>query len=127
METENPKILIRPQMIQGVLDRLTLEELKSYYIDKLEEENERIKKIACEKSEWISVQERLPDFEQNVLVYAEVKLENISPESVMVVTHRHKYRLTDCWSRAEPSQYFNADYKITHWMPLPEPPKEDEE
>ena len=76
-------------------------------------------------SKWISVQDRLPDFEQNVLVYAEVKLENISPESMMVVTHRHKYRFADFWSWSEPSQYFNEDYKITHWMPLPEPPKEE--
>ena len=69
------------------------------------------KKVATDNNvvgKWIPVSERLPERKQDVIVYA---------------------------GRAfNPSVYeyhfLNKDYgsfqNITHWMPMPEPPKEDE-
>lgn len=51
---------------------------------------------------WISVKDRLPeDEETHVLVYRE-----------------------NGWIEIWPRRYFHT-FRVTHWMPLPEPPKED--
>lgn len=66
-------------------------------------------------SEWISVKDRLPEDRVPVLTYG--RKGSIGIEFV-----------TDC-SRTGHGIYFYArcgDYKPTHWMPLPEPPKEGE-
>lgn len=76
--------------------------------------------------EWISVKDRLPDVHVPVLVacvnkYDGEKMATIAEmsDSNLIVTH---LKTTKYW--VEPFQYFSADYIITHWMPLPEPPKE---
>lgn len=51
---------------------------------------------------WISVKERLPEDGKYVLAYS-------ADDDYMTVEARHK---------------FDA-FQITHWMPLPEPPKEE--
>ena len=61
------------------------------------------------QSEWISVDERLPEVGESVLGYAE------SMEECFVVAYSNTYRTFFC------GQFPNDD--ITHWMPLPEPPK----
>ena len=58
-------------------------------------------------SEWISVKDTLPELEQEVLVYA-------NREYLKRKIHTHFY-----WCLAD-----FEDLKITHWMPLPTPPKE---
>ncbi|MDD6937461.1 MAG: DUF551 domain-containing protein [Clostridiales bacterium] len=67
---------------------------------------------------WISVEERLP--EQNGIYLAHVV---------------HRYCKIDSYWRVC-IEYFGIEgtwdsladiYEVTHWMPLPEPPKEDEE
>lgn len=66
-------------------------------------------------SEWISVNDTLPDDEQECLIMIDVK-PNIE---------YGKYREQgECWS----ANWCNrrklyGTYKVTHWMPLPEPPK----
>lgn len=62
--------------------------------------------------EWISVTERLPEEKVNCIVY-----------------YRHAYCDNDdywaigtCFYDGEKFR-LNPAYKITHWMPLPEPPK----
>lgn len=55
------------------------------------------------KQEWISIDERLPEEFENVLVYDGV------------VTIDHISAGGEWW-------YHNHD-AVTHWMPLPEPPK----
>lgn len=70
---------------------------------------------------WISVEERLPEPYQHVIVH---------------VRHTEKWRgkakPEDCWHVVEEDCWLgdgwdcNADediHEITHWMPLPEPPK----
>lgn len=72
------------------------------------------------KGEWISVEERLPDVEGYFMVWnkeqkkIEIRFFYRLPTHYLVETH------------PEVREYFGncADYKkITHWMPLPEPPK----
>lgn len=77
-------------------------------------------------NKWISVKDRLPDFNTDVLVCAVGKADWQTDDYVITIT---KY--TDCkygfsitgWN--DPWQYFLSNYEITHWMPLPEPPKEN--
>jgi hypothetical protein len=75
---------------------------------------------------WIPVTERLPEVGEDVLIYAVGKSDDFS--SVIAITDRIIFRLfpssegVETWS--SPWQYFMTNYEITHWMPLPEPPKE---
>ena len=63
--------------------------------------------------EWVSVKERLPQEKVNCIVH-----------------YKHAYCDNDdywaigmCFYDGEKFQ-FDPAYKVTHWMPLPEPPKE---
>ena len=62
--------------------------------------------------EWISVKDRLPEEKVNCIVH-----------------YKHAYCDNDgywaigiCFYDGEKFQ-LNSAYKVTHWMPLPEPPK----
>lgn len=71
-------------------------------------------------SEWISVQDRLPEFGVPVLA-----IEKISSSYSMWIFERHDDDdLGVFWARNESMDDSYADeYEITHWMPLPSPPK----
>ncbi len=56
--------------------------------------------------EWISVEDRLPDEEVGSLVYAHCTRPAFLRDGVWLA----------CWDMREVS-------RVTHWMPLPEPPK----
>ena len=81
------------------------------------------------KSYWIPVTERLPELDKEVLVYAVGKIDGFIGSSVYALTERFLFKFfpsskgTEEWR--SPWQYFMEDYEITHWMPLPEPPKEE--
>ncbi len=68
---------------------------------------------------WISVNDRLPNSNKKVLVYCK----NERDEYVGVGYYRNwmgKY-----WFDSENKEPFEVcGYEVTHWMPLPEPPKE---
>ena len=68
-------------------------------------------------SNWISVEERLPKIYQTVLVYRE----NISAHGGYMTL---EYIVPDF---GKPTQWKNDlntwKSKVTHWMPLPEPPE----
>ena len=79
-------------------------------------------------SQWISVEDRLPDFEVPVQVISENEQRSYSmcrlsqvvtrkfKEGVMVTHEWHEGRTgMDVWY-----------HEVTHWMPLPEPPKTDQ-
>ena len=76
------------------------------------------------KPKWISVEERLPEDNVSVLVYIASKKENV--DSVIAITSHthsmHGYNISGWYS---PWQYCFWDREVTHWMPLPEPPKYD--
>lgn len=71
------------------------------------------------QSEWISVDERLPNenFEWVLVAF------QLIPEGDYGVSHiaqlRHGVWYADCYD----IPLENAGVKVTHWMPLPEPPK----
>ena len=78
---------------------------------------------------WIFVGDRLPELNQNVLVYAVRRpIDGFSGDHVITICKRYVFKMFpsspghETWS--SPWQYFHTDYEITHWMPLPEGPKE---
>lgn len=76
------------------------------------------------KSGWISVKERLPEDDVDVIIFAVRK----SGDGVIAMTsythNMHGYSI-EGWRT--PWQYFFYDHTITHWMHLPEPPKAKKE
>lgn len=69
---------------------------------------------------WISVEDRLPEDETEVLCW--YRDENGEYYCTLGWYHRTNYGAG--WTTdAEISGYFGC---VTHWMPLPEPPEEDE-
>ena len=69
------------------------------------------------KPRWISVEERLPEVEEDVLIAVTV---HTKKGDARVVT-------TDFFNTA--GQWNGAScswrYEVTHWMPLPQPPEEE--
>lgn len=65
-------------------------------------------------AEWISVKDRLPEDEKQVLVYDRI-------HKTCTIGNYKKTEENDYWVayQGESSIWYN----ITHWMPLPEPPK----
>ena len=75
------------------------------------------------KRQWISVEERLPEEEENVLVVRKFLGVNGVPPSIYVEIAN---RIGEDWF-ADSDEYKIARSKHTdplYWMPLPEPPKE---
>lgn len=72
---------------------------------------------------WISVKDRLPESIINkVLVW----LEHDDLIGYIGFGHYEKYKGQEIWFDLEHSEAFSVrGYTVTHWMPLPEPPKEE--
>ena len=64
---------------------------------------------------WISCAERLPEYDREVLVYDRGMIR-------VYCLHRSKYLRNDVWEDEQGS--YQAFEDVTHWMPLPQPPKE---
>ena len=97
---------------EWLFERLALElRQKVEEIHKLLEENESLSATM----QWVSVTERLPEINQQVLVLG-------TNPNIVTTGYIHKYGHW-IWSSLNGSTH-KADhiYKITHWMPLPEPP-----
>ena len=76
-------------------------------------------------SRWISVEDRLPTSIVNKVI---VRCKN----GYVGFGHYEKYNGKEVWYNLESQKPFTdwdiedcETYEITHWMPLPEPPKED--
>lgn len=76
---------------------------------KLHRQIDRLKK----QNKWISVDERLPEKSGEVLIY--------KPNYVDVLPYSRKHQAFNAYD-----DLVSVDYAIavTHWMPLPKPPKE---
>ena len=72
-------------------------------------DSKRLYNAGYRKQEWVSVEDRLPQKNTSVLCY--FKYEPESPD-VICENHYHGGRL-----------WMSEGSKVTHWMPLPEPPK----
>jgi len=104
------------------------------YIHTYEEMNEKlintigrltgvINALADQIPRWVSVEDALPDDDVNVLVYAIGNNENSVVAMTSYTHNMHGYNI-EGWR--SPWQYFFYEYKITHWMLLPEAPEEDD-
>ena len=80
----------------------------------------------AEMPKWISVKERMPEAEQEVLVYAVGYDFGFEGDTVMAITCPSMHRDGSMYWRS-PWQYFQSDYKITHWMLMPDAPEVDDE
>ena len=68
----------------------------------------------CEQMEWISVKDRLPENDTRVLAYCKDRC-----------IHDVKWRWADnAWYDKGSAAVYLAGF-VTHWLPMPEPPKED--
>ena len=79
--------------------------------------------------EWISVNKRLPDVDERVIVFGVGKMDGFIGDTIIAITSMSDRNPLATHIKCEkhwrsPWQYFLTDYEITHWMPLPEPPKE---
>lgn len=68
-------------------------------------------------SNWISIKDKLPKERTSVII--SIKDVYCTPPYYHVVCG---WLLNDCWVVGKHIYYNN---EITHWMPLPEPPKEE--
>lgn len=70
---------------------------------------------------WISVKDRLPPMYHKVLITGK----NSAGGSFGVIKGSHDGDKEGQWYRDDIGQYVNSSGDtVTHWMPLPEPPKE---
>lgn len=68
------------------------------------------------KPRWIPVTERLPEEQQSVLVHRD-------DGGIFIFGYFTTSPTDECWIDDHLNVY--SAYCITHWMPLPEPPKEE--
>lgn len=77
------------------------------------------------KGEWISVNERLPEdmygkFRKRIIVLVCTESGKVSTASRQRAFHFDKTKLE--WQELDTFEW-NYRKRVTHWMPLPEPPK----
>jgi len=70
------------------------------------------------KPQWIPVTERLPDHLTSVIVHRK-------DGGIFIWEYFDTSPTDECW--IDDSMNVYSFYDVTHWMPLPEPPKEAEE
>ena len=86
----------------------------SYYKDALE--------ALAAQPKWISVEERIPEDNVDVIVYIASKKENV--DSVIAITqYTHRMYGYNLEGWCSPWQYCFWDREVTHWMPLPSMPE----
>ena len=82
-----------------------------------------IQQLEAQEPKWISVEERLPDAKTAVLVYGQRYVFNGKQIETFPMEHV-------AYTRGKDEGWFSWDssdgISVTHWMPLPEPPKEEE-
>lgn len=76
-------------------------------------------------SEWISVKDGLPEVVDSYLVVVKEKYPHEEKWNVHVdVAASHGNYIDDFWDTFNDWKE-GQEVHVTHWMPLPEPPKED--
>lgn len=97
------------------------------YIQQLENHigklTEKVARLEAAQPRWISVIDEMPAPEIRVLASA---IDNDGESIAVITTYTHNLYGLGLTGWIEPWQYFSCNYKITHWMPLPEAPMEGE-
>ena len=83
--------------------------------------NDAFTEDVAPRAEWISVEERLPDNCRAVLVALEGLTIGGAPAMVIGSYSGGYWMVADADGTHYLTKYMR--YKVTHWMPLPEPPK----
>ena len=98
------------------------------FADRLEEKQATCN---CKTSDWISVEERLPDKDGQYLSFREdgqyrwIDLISFSKDARKVDKYDFSREWENVWYKYD-SEYGHITLDcVTHWMPLPQPPKED--
>lgn len=83
---------------------------------------------ALERTRWRDAKAEPPEVDTNVLAYARGKND---PIYRIIIASMSDSNLFDVHIKTkpywrEPWQFFDTMYEITHWMPRPEEPKEEE-
>ena len=82
--------------------------------------------IEGELTQWISIDEKLPEIGQDVLIHY-VRKSDLSDGGITItkrvdyIWFGHAVPTEPYWK--DPWQYFHSDYDITHWMLLPKAPE----
>lgn len=71
--------------------------------------------------EWISVKDKLPADDGYVLVYAVGRFDTV----LEIARYSHHKSVLEPKGWIYPYTFFPQEYTITHWMLLPEAPKEE--
>ena len=97
------------------------------YIQQLEnhigELTEKVARLEAAQPRWISVIDGMPAPETRVLASA---IDNDGESIVVITKYTHRLYGLGLTGWVEPWQYFSCNYKITHWMPIPELQKKGE-
>lgn len=73
--------------------------------------------------EWIKCSERLPDDEADVLCFGQYGDNDIDDERYQFMGWLSSKGIKDIWCVSDGNSQ-NSRARVTHWMPLPEPPSE---
>ena len=87
------------------------------YIDGISKLLHRIEELEAKQPKWISVKDRMPEKHKRVLVYG---WGFASKRYKVYFIKIAELRWNCTYGRAE----FDCDGEVSHWMPLPEAPKE---
>lgn len=74
---------------------------------------------------WVSVADRLPEPEGHHEYIVCVKHSNPELKAVFVTTAEFEARVIECGVEPFWDGYEDGIVRVTHWMPFPEPPKEE--
>lgn len=91
--------------------------------DAIEELLAELTTIRKQFPRWTSVEERLPEIGEIVLAYVDELGLIIRAKIADAKDYRGERRID--WARVDQDPFFLSCYTITHWMPLPGPPKGD--
>lgn len=75
-----------------------------------------IEELLAKVPQWISVEERLPEFGERVLVCGRIDDFGDEPEYGIDIAYRYHAGVEHI------DFYWDSTFDVTHWMPLPEPP-----
>lgn len=101
--------------IMNSMDKTALDQIEGYKraLDSIAEDVENIPPVNVQPMKWISCKDKMPDDGVNVLIYAGNRMISLA------------------WYDKDMGYFYicDSDYKyssldVTHWQPLPEPPKD---